>query len=86
MRRQATLPSSTRLTTIRSSPTSWLRLISEAVAALILNGRERLPATVRGAVCTPYGEGCLPFKEDIVDHLRQLHFAPAKRMTSLWRH
>lgn len=48
-------------------------------AALILNGREpRLPATVRGAVCTPYGEGCPHFKEDIVDHLRQLHFARTK--------
>ena len=42
--------------------------------AFIINARERrLPATVRGAVCTPYGEGCHHFEEDIVDHLRQLH-------------
>jgi hypothetical protein len=38
---------------------------------------QRVPATVRGSVCTPYGEGCQHFERDLIDHLRQLWRARA---------
>jgi hypothetical protein len=44
-------------------------LATNSAQATILND-ERLPATVRGAVCTPYGEGCEHFEHYLIDHLR----------------
>ena len=36
----------------------------------IMNASERRsPATVRGAVCTPYGDGCEHFERDLTQHL-----------------
>jgi hypothetical protein len=42
----------------------------------IMNASEpRLPATVRGAVCTVYGDEYEHFEGDLTEHLRQLHSA-----------
>jgi hypothetical protein len=39
----------------------------------IINTMEqRIPATVRGAVCTAYGDGCENFERDLIEHLRLL--------------
>jgi hypothetical protein len=43
------------------------------LTVFIIDAAERrLPATVRGSVCTPYGDGCEHFEDDLVEHLRLL--------------
>lgn len=53
----------------------------------IMNASEqRLPATVRGAVCTAYGEGCEHFEHDLIEHLRLLSCArPSAATAELYR-
>jgi len=39
----------------------------------IMNASEqRMPAMVRGAVCSAYGDGCEYFEHDLIEHLRSL--------------
>jgi hypothetical protein len=49
---------------------------------LIVNARtERVPATVRGAVCIPYGEGCEDFERALIDELQHTWRAVGDRRT-----
>jgi hypothetical protein len=46
---------------------------------IVRAGEERVPATVRGAVCIPYGDGCEGFERTLVDELLQTRRAVAHR-------